>query len=336
MLKVFENNDADYVSRFEALCHRQASVSDEIDAAARQVIAEVRAGGDEAVRALTAKFEKRELGALELSASEWDTMAARATPQVRAALEHAARRVRAFYERERHPSYEIDEGPIRTGSRVDPLDRVGIYVPGGTARYPSTVIMTAIPAQVAGVREIVMVTPGPSAETLLAARLAGVARVFVIGGAQAIAALAYGTESVPRVDKIVGPGNAYVAAAKRLVFGDVGIDSIAGPTERGHRRRRQRRSAPGSPPICWPRPSTTRWPFRSSRHRRRLRPPGGRRGGAPGGAAPAARDRREGARAIRAPSSSSAATPDGRRPQPAGARARRAGRAQPARAGRRW
>src|SRR5579863_8633104 len=231
MLKIFENNDAAYVSRFEALCHRQASVSDEIDAAARQVIAQVRAGGDRAVRELTARFEKRELGALELSASDWDETAARATPQVRAALEHAVRRVRAFYERERHPSYEINEGPIRTGSRVDPLDRVGIYVPGGTARYPSTVIMTAIPAQVAGVREIVMVTPGPSPETLLAARLAGVARVFVMGGAQAIAAFAYGTESVPRVDKIVGPGNAYVAAAKRLVFGDVGIDSIAGPTE---------------------------------------------------------------------------------------------------------
>jgi histidinol dehydrogenase len=231
MLRIFENNDADYVSRFEALCHRQASVSDEIDAAARQVIAQVRAGGDRAVRELTARFEKRELGALELSASAWDDTAAHATPQVRAALEHAARRVRAFYERERHPSYEINEGPIRTGSRVDPLARVGIYVPGGIALYPSTVIMTAVPAKVAGVREIVMTTPGPSPETLLAARLAGVSRVFLIGGAQAIAALAYGTESVPRVDKIVGPGNAYVAAAKRLVFGDVGIDSIAGPTE---------------------------------------------------------------------------------------------------------
>ncbi|HEY6475224.1 MAG TPA: histidinol dehydrogenase [Polyangia bacterium] len=231
MLRIYENTDADYASRLDALCHRNVSVSDEIDAAARKVIAEVRAGGDAAVRALTAKFEKRELGALELPAAEWDAMAARASAEVRAALEHAARRVRAFYERERHPSYEIDEGPIRTGSRVDPLARVGIYVPGGTARYPSTVIMTAIPAQVAGVREIVMVTPGPSPETLLAARLSGVARVFVIGGAQAIAALAYGTESVPRVDKIVGPGNAYVAAAKRLVFGDVGIDSIAGPTE---------------------------------------------------------------------------------------------------------
>ena len=120
---------------------------------------------------------------------------------------------------------------MRVGSRVDPLARIGIYVPGGKARYPSTVIMTAVPARVAGVREIIMVTPGPSPETLAAARLAGVDRVFLIGGAQAIAALAYGTESVPRVDKIVGPGNAYVAAAKRLVFGDVGIDSIAGPTE---------------------------------------------------------------------------------------------------------
>ena len=231
MLQVYEKTDANYASRLDALCHRSVSTSDEVDAVARKVIAEVRAGGDAAVRALTARFDKRELGALEVPAAEWDAMAARASAEVRAALEHAARRVRAFYERERHLSYEIDEGPIRTGSRVDPLARVGIYVPGGIALYPSTVIMTAVPAKVAGVREIVMTTPGPSPETLLAARLAGVSRVFVIGGAQAIAALAYGTESVPRVDKIVGPGNAYVAAAKRLVFGDVGIDSIAGPTE---------------------------------------------------------------------------------------------------------
>jgi len=139
--------------------------------------------------------------------------------------------VRTFHERERHASFEISEEGIRVGSRVDPLARIGIYVPGGKARYPSTVVMTAIPARVAGVREIIMTTPGPSPETLAAARLSGVDRVFVIGGAQAIAAMAYGTESVPRVDKIVGPGNAYVAAAKRLVFGDVGIDSIAGPTE---------------------------------------------------------------------------------------------------------
>jgi histidinol dehydrogenase len=231
MLRIYEPGSPDYATRLTALTNRSAAQSEEIDAAARKVIAEVRAGGDAAVRALTAKFDKRTLTALELPAAEWDELAAKTAPEVKGAIERAAARVRLFHERERHVSYEISEGGIRVGSRVSPLARVGLYVPGGTARYPSTVIMTAIPAQVAGVREIVMTTPGPSPETLAAARLAGVHRVFVIGGAQAIAAMAYGTESVPRVDKIVGPGNAYVAAAKRLVFGDVGIDSIAGPTE---------------------------------------------------------------------------------------------------------
>jgi histidinol dehydrogenase len=231
MLRIYEKKDADYASRLTALCDRNATVPPEIEAAARKTIAEVRAGGDAALRALTARFEKRTLGAIELPAAEWDALAARTAPEVLAALEHAVRRVRAFHEKERHPSFEIVEGGIRVGSRVTPLARVGIYVPGGTARYPSTVVMTAVPARVAGVREIVMTTPGPSPETMAAARIAGVNRVFVIGGAQAVAAMAYGTESVPRVDKIVGPGNAYVAAAKRLVFGDVGIDSIAGPTE---------------------------------------------------------------------------------------------------------
>src|SRR5450755_2723396 len=231
MLRIFEKSGAEFATRLYGLCRRNAALPEEIETAARRVIAEVRSGGDRAVRALTARFEKRRVDALELPAPEWDRMAAGASAAVRAALEHAARRVRDFHELERHPSYETVEGGIRVGSRVDPLARIGIYVPGGTARYPSTVIMTAVPARVAGVREIVMTTPGPSPETLLAARIAGVDRVFVIGGAQAVAALAYGTESVPRVDKIVGPGNAYVAAAKRLVFGDVGIDSIAGPTE---------------------------------------------------------------------------------------------------------
>jgi histidinol dehydrogenase len=231
MLRIFEKTGADFSTRLYTLCRRNAALPEEIESVARRVIAEVSSGGDRAVRALTARFEKRRVDALELPADEWDQLAAGVSPQVRAALEHAARRVRAFHEHERHPSYETVEGGIRVGSRVDPLARIGIYVPGGTARYPSTVIMTAVPARVAGVAEIVMTTPGPSPETLLAARIAGVDRVFVIGGAQAIAALAYGTESVPRVDKIVGPGNAYVAAAKRLVFGDVGIDSIAGPTE---------------------------------------------------------------------------------------------------------
>ena len=231
MIRVFEKTSPDFQRRLDALCNRSSELSADIEAGARRTIAKVRAGGDAAVRALTAEFDKRQLDALELPASEWDELAARTAPEVRAAIERAAQRVRVFHERERHASYEISEEGVRVGSRVDPLARIGIYVPGGKARYPSTVIMTAVPARVAGVREIVMTTPGPSPETLAAARLAGVDRVFVIGGAQAIAAMAYGTETVPRVDKIVGPGNAYVAAAKRLVFGDVGIDSIAGPTE---------------------------------------------------------------------------------------------------------
>ena len=231
MIQVFEKTGPDFQRKLDALCNRSSELSPDIEAAARKTIAKVRAGGDAALRALTAEFDKRQLEAIELPAAEWDKLAARVTPEVRAAIEHAAQRVRTFHERERHASYEISEDGVRVGSRVDPLSRIGIYVPGGKARYPSTVIMTAVPARVAGVREIVMTTPGPSPETLAAARLAGVDRVFLIGGAQAIAAMAYGTETVPRVDKIVGPGNAYVAAAKRLVFGDVGIDSIAGPTE---------------------------------------------------------------------------------------------------------
>jgi len=231
MIQVFEKISPDFQRKLDALCNRSSELSTDIEAAARKTIAKVRAGGDAALRALTAEFDKRQLEAIELPAAEWDKLAARVTPEVRAAIEHAAQRVRTFHERERHASYEISEDGVRVGSRVDPLSRIGIYVPGGKARYPSTVIMTAVPARVARVREIVMTTPGPSPETLAAARLAGVDRVFLIGGAQAIAAMAYGTESVPRVDKIVGPGNAYVAAAKRLVFGDVGIDSIAGPTE---------------------------------------------------------------------------------------------------------
>src|SRR3954454_15834189 len=231
MIRVFERSNPDFQRKLDALCNRSSEMAADVETAARKTIDRVRAEGDAALRALTAEFDKRELGAIELPAAEWDKLAARTAPDVRAAIERAAQRVRTFHERERYASYEISEDGVRVGSRVDPLARIGIYVPGGKARYPSTVIMTAVPARVAGVREIVMTTPGPSPETLAAARLAGVDRVFLIGGAQAIAAMAYGTESVPRVDKIVGPGNAYVAAAKRLVFGDVGIDAIAGPTE---------------------------------------------------------------------------------------------------------
>ena len=152
-------------------------------------------------------------------------------PRVRAALELAASRIRAFHERQHEPDVDVTLDGVRLELRVTPLARVGLYVPGGTARYPSSVLMTAIPAKVAGVAEVIMVTPGASPEAMLAARLAGVDRVFELGGAQAIGALAYGTQTVPRVDKIVGPGNAWVASAKRQVYGEVDIDSIAGPSE---------------------------------------------------------------------------------------------------------
>ncbi|MBI4509492.1 MAG: histidinol dehydrogenase, partial [Deltaproteobacteria bacterium] len=192
---------------------------------------DVRARGDAAVREYTERFEKRHLGDLEVTRARWEQEAGRVSSRVSLALERAAARIRAFHERQRESGYRLEEPGLSMQLRVEPLATVGLYVPGGTARYPSSVLMTAIPARVAGVRELIMVTPGASPETLEAARIAGVDRVFEIGGAQAIAALAHGTESVPRVDKIVGPGNIYVAAAKRLVFGDVDIDSVAGPSE---------------------------------------------------------------------------------------------------------
>ncbi len=215
----------------EALTRRNAVIPADVDAKARAIVEDVRARGDVAVREYTQRFEKRTLGALEIDAARWDAEAAKVEPEVVRALEHAARNVTRFHERQREASYELLLPGVRMGLRVEPLARVGLYVPGGTARYPSSVIMTAVPARVAGVRELVMVTPGASPETLAAARVAGVDRVFEIGGAPPVAAPAYGTESVPRVDKIVGPGNVWVAAAKRLVFGDVDIDSVAGPSE---------------------------------------------------------------------------------------------------------
>jgi histidinol dehydrogenase len=215
----------------DALTRRNAVIPLDVDQKARAIVEDVRARGDVAVREYTERFEKRTLAALEIDAARWDAEAAKVSPAIIAALEHAAANVTRFHERQREQSFEIVQPGVRMGLRIEPLARVGLYVPGGTARYPSSVIMTAVPARVAGVREVVMVTPGASPETLAAARVAGVDRVFEIGGAHAVAALAYGTESVPRVDKIVGPGNVWVAAAKRLVFGDVDIDSVAGPSE---------------------------------------------------------------------------------------------------------
>jgi histidinol dehydrogenase len=216
-----------------ALLDRSTRMAEGVDDAVAAILADVRTRRDTAVAEYTRRFDKREPvdGSYELSRPRWDAAAAQVAPALRDALGFAAGRIRAFHDRQREPDLDVTLDGVRLELRVTPLARVGLYVPGGTALYPSSVLMTAIPAKVAGVPEVVMVTPGASSEALLAARLAGVDRVFELGGAQAIAALAYGTETVPRVDKIVGPGNAWVASAKRQVYGEVDIDSIAGPSE---------------------------------------------------------------------------------------------------------
>lgn len=213
-----------------ALLDRSTRFEDGVDDAVAKILADVRAHGDEAVAEYTRRFDKRE-PPYEVSRARWDELAAKVSAPVHKALDLAAHRIRAFHERQVEPDLELVLDGVRLELRVTPLARAGLYVPGGTALYPSSVLMTAIPAKVAGVREVVMVTPGASPEALLAARLAGVDRVFELGGAQAVGALAYGTATVPRVDKIVGPGNAWVASAKRQVYGEVDIDSIAGPSE---------------------------------------------------------------------------------------------------------
>jgi histidinol dehydrogenase len=203
------------------------------------ILADVRARGDAAVLEYTARFDRLKapsVAALEIPAADCRAAFEALPATEREALSNAAARIRRFHERQRGESWTLtDDDGTRLGQRVTPLDRVGLYVPGGRAAYPSSVLMNALPAIVAGVAEIVMVSPTPDGErnplVVAAAHLAGVTRAFAIGGVQAIGALAYGTATVPSVDKIVGPGNAYVAAAKRRVFGTVGIDMIAGPSE---------------------------------------------------------------------------------------------------------
>lgn len=201
------------------------------------ILADVRQNGDEALYRLTERFDHVALGALEVSEEEIEAAFAAVPSEFLDILRRAATNIRAFHEKQVRPSFILTEQDgVTVGQRVIPLDRVGLYVPGGTAAYPSTVLMDSIPAKIAGCPEIVMVTP-PARDgsvppvILAAAKIAGIDRIFKIGGAQAVAALAYGTESVPRVDKIVGPGNAYVAEAKKQVFGQVAIDMIAGPSE---------------------------------------------------------------------------------------------------------
>ncbi|MCC2638328.1 MAG: histidinol dehydrogenase [Moraxellaceae bacterium] len=203
------------------------------------IVTRVRREGDTALLEFTNRFDGlqvTDMATLEVSQARLEEALRRISPAEREALEQACARVRAYHERQRQESWQYTEADGTVlGQQITPLDRVGIYVPGGKASYPSSVLMNAMPAKVAGVREIIMVVPTPRGEVnelvFAAAKIAGVDRVFTLGGAQAVAALAYGTLTVPRVDKIVGPGNIYVATAKRMVFGQVGIDMIAGPSE---------------------------------------------------------------------------------------------------------
>ncbi len=233
---------ADFEAEFSRLRHWSAATDDAIEQRVAQIVADVRARGDAAVLDCTARLDGLHaptVAALELSRDELQRAFESIPTAQRDALQAAASRVRQFHQRQLQAcglswQYRDEDGSL-LGQKVTPLDRVGIYVPGGKASYPSSVLMSAIPAQVAGVGQIIMVVPTPGGEknplVLAAAHLAGVNRAFTIGGAQAVAALAYGTATIPAVDKITGPGNAYVAAAKRRVFGQVGIDMIAGPSE---------------------------------------------------------------------------------------------------------
>lgn len=238
-IKRLSSSQPDFWPQLRQLAHWEGGAEARVEAAVAEILAAVKARGDEALLEYTRRFDRLEVAsaqALELPAAELDAALAGLPAEQREALEQAAQRIKQYALRQKQESWSYTE-PDGTvlGQRVTPLDRVGVYVPGGKAAYPSSVLMNIVPAKVAGVGEIVMVTPTPGGErnpmVLAAARIAGVDRVFTVGGAQAVAALAFGTATIPAVDKIVGPGNAYVAAAKRMVFGIVGIDMVAGPSE---------------------------------------------------------------------------------------------------------
>lgn len=232
-------NQSDFAEHLDALLAWEGVSDKAVNDRVEEIIAAVRANGDAALVEYTERFDGLSvdsMAGLILDRARLELALERITPEQREALSVAAERVRSYHEHQRQDSWRYTEADGTVlGQQITPLDRVGLYVPGGKASYPSSVLMNAIPAKVAGVPEVVMVVPTPRGEinelVLAAACLAGVDHVFTIGGAQAVAALAYGTESVPQVDKIVGPGNIYVATAKRAVFGQVGIDMIAGPSE---------------------------------------------------------------------------------------------------------
>ena len=237
-IRRLDTREPGFEAAFTALLDRTPETSPEVASSVAQIVGDVRARGDAALLEYTARFDRHnptqrdlEIGS-ETRAGAWRSLPS----ELRSALEAAAARIKAYAEHQKIAEFEFtDEHGNKLGQRVTALERVGLYVPGGKAAYPSSVLMNAIPAKVAGVREIVMCVPTPKGErnplVLAAAHLAGVDKCYAVGGAQAIAAMAYGTATSPAVDKIVGPGNAYVAAAKRLVFGRVGIDAIAGPSE---------------------------------------------------------------------------------------------------------
>lgn len=239
MIRRLSTGDAGFKQAFSQLVARDASVDPEITRRAEAIVEDVRVRGDEAVLEYTERFDRlpaKSMSELMVTADEMRAALESLPEEERKALEEAAERIRVFHEKELGESFSMTDsmGSV-LGQRVTPVASVGLYVPGGKAAYPSSVLMNAMPARVAGVKRIEMVVPTPGGErnplVLAAASLAGVTRAFTIGGAQAVAALAYGTKTIEAVDKIVGPGNAYVAAAKRKVFGKVGIDMIAGPSE---------------------------------------------------------------------------------------------------------
>jgi histidinol dehydrogenase len=242
-IKRLNSADADFATQLDALLAFEATQDEAIEGTVAAILADVKVRGDAAVIEYTQAFDGLQassMAELEIPQQALQEALANLPGEQRQALEAAARRVRSYHQRQTVQSWQYEEDDADTrgtmlGQKITPLDRVGLYVPGGKASYPSSVLMNAIPARVAGVGELIMVVPTPAGEqnplVLAAAALVGVDRVFTIGGAQAVAALAYGTQTVPQVDKIVGPGNAYVAAAKRRVFGVVGIDMVAGPSE---------------------------------------------------------------------------------------------------------
>lgn len=238
-MRLLDSQQASFEQELTALLAFETVNDPALLATVDDIIAQVRQGGDEVVLKLTQQFDNhpaKTFAELEISQEKLKQAFDGLNPTIKQALELAAQRVTSFHERQRQESWTYQDALGNTlGQQVTPLDKVGIYVPGGLASYPSSVLMNALPAKVAGVGQIIMVVPAPHGElnplVLAAAYLAGVDKVFTIGGAQAVAALAYGTNTIPQVDKITGPGNKYVAAAKRAVFGQVGIDMIAGPSE---------------------------------------------------------------------------------------------------------